>query len=52
MIVTAAELRKRGKTVGLFVPMHKHKDIIMSRGKLFSIEFESKLDVFFLTPVS
>ena len=46
MVGVAVELRKRGKRVMFAVPMHKHKDTIIAKGKLFNTEFKHKTDVY------
>ena len=46
MVGVAVELRKRGKKVLFTVPMHKHKDTIIAKGKVFNTEFKHKTDVY------
>ena len=46
MTATAVELRKQHKKVVFLVPMHKHKDTVISKGKMFNVDFKHKEDIY------
>ena len=45
-IGVACELKRLGKSVIILVPIQKHKDTIISKGKFFNVKFKHKDDVF------
>lgn len=46
MTATAVELKKQNKKVVFLLSMHKHKDTVISKGKMFNVEFKHKEDIF------
>ena len=46
MTATAVELQKRGKQVVFLLPMHKHKDTVINKGKMFNVDFKHKEDIY------
>lgn len=46
MTATAVELKKQGKQVVFLLPMHKHKDTVIEKGKRFNVVFKHKEDIF------
>ena len=46
LTATAVELQKQNKNVVFLLPMHKHKDTIIKKGKLFNVEFKHKEDIY------
>ena len=46
MVATAVELKRQGKNVVFLLPMHKHKDTVINKGKVFNVDFKHKEDIY------
>ena len=46
MVATAIELKRQGKHVVFLLPMHKHKDTVINKGKMFNVDFKHKEDIY------
>ncbi len=46
MTAAAVELKKQNKKVLFLLSMHKHKDTVIAKGKMFNTEFKHKQDIY------